>query len=311
MTKSTEKGFTMEDQALSHIITNCAKFGTSSLGPPVSDEELAVMLEGEPERILGAKRLQEINQQLATQPDLYQDWLCMLQDYEVEFGTKTAPADVPKATNTVVSSWDQWMAWLQDFFTPQVGFASAFSVAATFAFAWFLMPSGSNSILDPSSGSSVAVHQAQSLPEKATLSYKANTQTEAVVATALTETFACQGLVASVGEICYSRTEPLQHWFYVRKPDVMQALPPLVDAQKVVSVTTDSNFLLIEYTRGKYFNLALVNVREENGTLTTNVVYEDQAGSGYFDGVSLKDGELRYQIQGSEEVEAKHYRYEP
>lgn len=318
---------------LGHLVVSAKVSSTSAVAPltDVSDEELALLLEGTAEQILGPQRTLEIKEQLLTQPDLYVAWLSMQQDSGLIEASSLASATGAAPAQT---SKPGLLAGLIDgvsgFLTPQVGLASACSFALALLLGWHLLPQGlapkmapvtvatSDTAAPATKASSeqlamapVMMEQGINAPERAAVGFRASSQTEAIVDRALGATFECHDMKAAVdAEVCFSNTRHLQHWFYVQAPNQFSALPALVDAEKILTVATNKHHILVEYTQDAEFKLALFDTTVVDGKLKANKVFEDNAGAdGYFDGVRLDSNGLRYQVNGPTGTEPRQYSY--
>ena len=335
MTSKSDNGFTAEEQMLGHLVVSAKanQVSTAMSMEEVSDEELALLLEGQAEEKLGVERTRQIKEQLLVQPELFDVWLSMVQDsdcvsaYEPQTEVDTSSTQ-NKNTGFLAGILDSFSG----FFTPQVGFASACSFALALAVGWQLMPPGQAPVTEPASLASspaatskaapnlaadqyamapTVMQEALNAPERAAVGFRASSQTEAIVDSALGATFECQQMDSEIdSELCFSNTRNLQHWFYVREPNQLSALPALVEAEKIVSVATKEQFILVEYTQNAEFKLALFDTSVEGSKLSTKRIYQDAAGEdGYFDGLRLGDNGLHYEVNGPGGAEVRQYSY--
>ena len=161
----------LQNLALGHLIIESAPDDSASPGS-VSDEELARFAEGDPQ--INHQRRQEIIAALAQNPALYAQWINLVQTLQ------DAPAPNKQADQAINDSdlTAGLTAWLQSFFTPQVGMAVCLSVALATLVTLQMVDQTEAVGSDTPQRVPLAVHEGRQAPARAAIDHINKKQTQ-------------------------------------------------------------------------------------------------------------------------------------
>lgn len=276
--------FSRHDAAIAQLLVLTAN-GAPLASPPVSDEELAVFVEGDAKQKLGESRFYQILHQLSENEALYEDWLLLCELNSAKQTQEPSKTAYEKAD-------DGWRSWLHGLLTAQVALATITAIVCT-AIVFQLMHSLAPQDL------SLAVRGADQLPVKASQYEAANTPLEHSTALSnIAAWFQCIDIDApSPYTLCYSKTLKSQHWMMARHSG-FAAISPLIEADRILSVTSFRQYIAVNYASQQAQHLILLKLAALESSLESKELHHDVVTDGYFDHVELSSDGLSYQAIG-------------
>jgi hypothetical protein len=283
--KSNE--FSHKDHALGVMLAECADLERSDPGEPVTTEELAVLVEGKADSLLGHARRQQIITQLAQDSELYEQWLALSELYQLDEHPIIEPKEKPSTLDSPLSGLIDRVV---DFFSPKV-LVTAFSVTLALVL--------SRDLWDPvdTTPPPLVVQNGDPLPEKASRGDVSHQPVSASSSEEITKRIVCHDIgVEKQTALCYSNTPLRQHWFLFQPPYHITALTPLVDADNLISVQSLGSMLLLEYKQSSLSKLSLLALDITGQELSSRILHEDQVADGFFDELRLQSDRLEYSV---------------
>ena len=277
-----------QDFALANTLLNCSERPDLPVGEPAHPEEIALLVEGKAESVLGSSRVKQLFTQLDSDPALYQTWLQLMESQELD-GEFT-----PQLESTHSQSWWKRTGWLDKLSAiafPQPAFAVALVLCVLSSLVTWSAMRLTAPVQQP-----LVMADPRALDNKASLSSVGDHATQEVdLGTAIAGIMRCTpALDTTKPELCYTNTAQVQHWFLMDSTGVIP-VPSPVAAEKIGGVKRFKNNILVEYVKHDQFALAYFSVKSTSPTFDLKLEYEDTIAEGYFDNVVLDDSGLRYE----------------
>lgn len=295
-----------QDFAMAHLLLDHARRPTTSAGEPASTEEIALLVEGKAEEILGGDRVRQLHAQLDTDPSLYQTWLQMIESQELDGSfqaLKAAKEQVVPETAKPAGHPPHQETWLDRFKSlifPRPSFAVALSLCAlSVLLTWQFMDDG-----DP--GRLLVISEGHRLDTKASLSNAGDNKTLASEpGPALANLLRCTAPTDTTKPyFCYTNTPEVQHWFTVNVTGLHPITNPVI-AKKIGGLKQFKDKLVVEFVKNGQFALSYFTVETIPPMPTLKLEHQDTISDGYFDHVVIDDRGLRYE-RVQDNSETKH-----
>lgn len=280
----------LKDYALAYLLIDLATLDDSDCGSPMSDEELSLLFEPTAKSKLGERRCNQLLVQISQDQTLYERWLMLSQSQMLDgaFTTQAqAHSETPKNfLQTLLEPFHE----LSNFLTPKLSYASAFVLVVVTAIGTVLItPKESNQ-------GEWTMQPSQNLPQKASTSEYGQSSNAAIdPISRISNTLTCSSTSESSNpQLCYTATPILQNWFIVSDTQVQSVSPAPVSAQKINSVRTHGDVILVEYVNNDEFALSVLRLSLNNKSQLFEELHTDSAPGGYFDEIQMTEKQLNY-----------------